>query len=386
MKNSTIFNQILEIVPRYELKKSIEKYQTDKWSKKLNTWGQFVVMAYSQLRHRDSLRSIETGLECQTNKLYHLGVGSIKRSTLAEANNSRDYRVFEELFYKLLQRCNRAARRKMRIPKQILLLDATLIQVCYNLFDWAKYRTRKGAVKLHYLFDLESYLPQFILMTEGNVHEITVARTMPILPDSILVMDRAFVDFQWWYELHQQGTTFVIRAKKDLSYTVLGQHPIPENTNIVADEDIMIPWRAARRPDKYSDYPVPLRMVSVVDPETGEVVRFLTNNETYSADTIALLYKLRWNIEIFFKWIKQNLKIKSFLGTSHNAVYSQIWIAMIVYLLIWFLKIQTKCSFTMLKLTRILNEVLFERRSMLDFLAKPLQQINSPPNLQLNLF
>lgn len=386
MNNSTILKQLLETIPRYEFTKLVDKYQTDKWTKKLKSWGHLVIMAYAQLRQRDSLRGIETGLDCQSNKLYHLGIGSAKRSTIADANNNRDYRIFEELFYKLLEGCNRVARRKMKIPKQILLLDSTMIQLCYSLFDWAKYRTRKGAIKLHYLFDLEAYLPQFIQITDGKVGDITAARQFNISPDSILVMDRAYVDYQWWHELHQQGTTFVIRAKKDLSYTVLGQHPIPEGTSVVTDEDIVVPWRAARRPDKYSDCPVPLRLVSVVDQETGEVVRFLTNNETYSADTISLLYKLRWNIEIFFKWIKQNLKIKSFLGTTENAVFTQIWIAMIVYLLVWFLRIQTQCKLSLLILTRSLNELLLDRRSILDILAKPIQKINSPPILQLNLF
>jgi hypothetical protein len=343
-------------------------------------------MTFAQLKQRDSLRHITTGLSVHLEKLYHLGLPVVKKSTLAEANSKRDWHIYQELFYFLLNKCNQLTKNKLKFPKEVFILDATLIQLCHSLFDWAKYRKTKGAVKMHTLLNLETYLPEFILITDGKVGDITAARDIPIQPDSILLIDRAYIDYEWLYRLHCDNITFVTRAKSDMSYETIGQHEVPENSDILADEDIVVPWRASRRPDKYDSYPDYLRLVTVVDPKTGEVIRFITNNTEYSAQTIALLYRKRWEVEIFFKFIKQNLKIKSFVGTSQNAVFTQIWIALILYLLVWFLKKQTGFS-NILKLFRLLNEGAFERISILDILSlDSIKEAIPPPILQLNLF
>jgi hypothetical protein len=333
----------------------------------------------------DTLRGIETGLLAQQNKLYHLGIKPVKRSTLSDANNNRNYKIYEELFYSTLGMCNQLTNNKVDIKNPICSLDASVINLCHSLFPWAKYRTRKGAIKLHVLMEHENYLPEFVAITEGRDHEINIGRQIDVKPDSILVIDRGYYDFQWLYELHQKGVTFVIRAKKDLSYTLIGQHEISDDSpNVLADEDILVPWKTSKYPSKKRNYPEPLRMVTFIDPETGKEYRFLTNNEDFKPETIAAIYKQRWQIELFFKWIKQNLKIKSFLGTSKNAVFSQIWIALIVYLLIWYIKYQTRYKHSMLNLTRILSEAAFERISLINILS---QKKYKPPgnNMEFQL-
>lgn len=384
--NPTILRQLLDIVPRHIVQNKVDQRAGDKWVRKLTGWAQLAVLVYAQLRQRDSLRGIETSLEVQSRKLYHLGIPAIKRSTLAEANERRDYRIFQDIFMFLLGKCHAVARGKIPIPKKVYLLDATLIQLCYSLFDWAKYRTQKGAMKLHLLLNLNLGLPEVVVMTEGNIHEINIARTLELPPDSILIMDRAYLDFQWLYSLHQRGVTFIIRAKKDLSYTSAGQHEIPVESVVLSDEDILVPWRAIRHPEQ-ARYPVPLRLITTEDPETGELVRFLTNNEDYQPETIGRLYKARWQIETFFRWIKQTLKIKPIYGTSKNAVFTQIWTALITYLLLWYLKMQSRHPGSLLTLFRVLDELILERTSFVDVLSlTSADQFHPPPNMQLALF
>ncbi len=312
----------------------------------------------------------------EPNKLYHLGIKSVRRSTLSDANNRRDSRIFEDAFYYLVQRALTLSKKKNPFPNPIRSIDSTFIDLCYTLFPWAKYRTRKGAVKVHTMINHENYVPEFIHITDGKVADITVARQIKILPDSIYVVDRGYYDFQWLHSIHKASAFFVIRAKSDLSYSSVGQHDIADVEGaVLADEDIIVPWRHKPQPSLAPNYPDYLRMVTYKDPESGRVFRFLTNITEMAAETIALIYKQRWQIELFFKWIKQNLKIKSFLGTSKNAVFTQIWIAMIVYLLIWFIKQQTKYGYSMLALTNMIREVLMERLCLLDILKgneKPL--------------
>ena len=384
--NHTIIGQVLSIIPKNKFQQIVDKYNGDYRVRKLTCWNQFVSLFYGQLRQRDTLRGIESGLITQQQKLYHLGINPIKRSTLSDANNLRDYRIYEESFYMLLGMCQQLTQNKVGFKNPIYSLDATVINLCYSLFPWAKYRTRKGAIKMHVLLEHENYLPEFIMITEGNQHELNLGKQMPIKPDSILVIDRGYYDFEWLYSLHKQNTTFVIRAKKDLSYTLIGQHEITgDDSNVIADEDILVPWKTSKYESKQRKYPEPIRMVTYIDPETGKVLRFLTNNEDFSPETIALIYKQRWQIELFFKWIKQNLKIKSFLGTSKNAVFTQIWIAMIVYLLIWYIKFQSKYKHSMLHLTRILNEGAFERVSIINILSQKFFMIPKDAACQLNL-
>jgi len=367
--NPIILKQCLEVIPHDKFRKIVDVYSGDKGVHHFNAWNQLAVLSYAQLKGRDSLRDIVTSLAVQKNKLYHLGLKPVHKSTLADANNRRAYHIYEETFYYLLHRALNLTKKKNPFPNPIKSIDSTFIDLCYSLFPWAKYRTRKGAIKMHTMLNHEHGVPEFIHITDGKVADITVARQIKILPDSIYVVDRGYYDFQWLHSIHKAGGFFVVRAKSDLSYTSVGQHEIKGIEGpVLADEDIRVPWRHSKQPSHAPKYPDTLRMVTYQDPETGKTFRFLTNIEDMSPETIALIYKQRWQIELFFKWIKQNLKIKSFLGTSKNAVFSQVWIAMIVFLLIWFIKQQTKYGYSMLALTNMISEVLMERICLLDIL------------------
>ena len=381
MKNqNTIFRQLLDFFPRDKFQQIVDKYQGDRYSKSFKSWHQFVSIFYAQLKQRDCLREIETGLEAQSNKLYHLGLIPVKRSTLSDANNRINYRIYEEAFYFLLSKCQFIAKNKLKFENPICSLDASVINLCYSVYPWAKYQTQKGALKLHMRLDHAGYLPNFMTITEGKVSELTIAKTMSFSPDSILVFDRGYNSYEWFYSLHLKGINFVTRVKNNFGYRLVGQHPVNENSSVIADEDILIPSVKCHKKKKYL---VPLRLVTYEDPDSGEILRFLTNNENFKPETIALIYKQRWQIELFFKWIKQRLIIKSFIGTSKNAVFSQIWIALIVYLLIWYIKHQIRSCFSLTKLTRILNEAAFERQPLLDILGLRLLPSSFSPFTQL---
>ena len=368
---STVFGQLLHFLPRDQFQRIVDQYKGDFKVHKMDCWTQFVSLAYAQLRQRDSLRDIETGLEAQFSKLTHLGIQPVKRSTLSDANNKRDSRIYEEAFHLLLGRCQALHRdhAQFGFHNPISSMDATTINLCHSMFPWARYRKRKGAIKMHMMLNHDNGLPEFVHITEGRVHESTVSRSFPIKPDSIVVFDRGYYDFAWFYKLNQQKTTFVVRAKSNLKYTLIGQHnltPESDASGVLSDDDISI--SAPGSPRSTSLYPEPLRLVIYQDPE-GKILRFLTNNETFKPETIALIYKQRWQIELFFKWIKQHLKIKTFLGTSKNAVMTQIWVALIVYLILWFVKKQTRSKKTLHTLSCLLNEAIFERIHLVEILT-----------------
>jgi hypothetical protein len=310
----------------------VEKHEGDRYVKYFTCWQQFVTMLYGQVRGKDSLRDIETSLKTQSGKWYHLGLKDIRRSTLADANNGRDYRIYEELFYFLLGRCkDLTPKHRFRFKNPLYTLDATLIRLSLTLFPWATYRKRKGAMKLHYLYDHNGALPSFLVMTDAKQHELKVVkeRGFPLLPDSIVSMDRAYIDYKWLYSLHKSRVFFVTRAKVNIDCKITGQHEMATDKGLIIDRRIVFSGFYQKE-----NYPEELRLVSLIDKETHEEFMFLTNNFSLAASTIAEIYKARWQIELFFKWIKQNLKIKSFLGTSQNAVLTQIWIAMCYYLLL----------------------------------------------------
>jgi len=371
---NSVFSQILSLLPSYKFQEIVDKYDGDKKAHKLLCWDQYIALLFGQIRQRDSLRAIETGLELQRTHWYHLNTHGIKRSTFADANNKRDYRIYEESFNYLLSKCQTYSRNNFEFNNPIKSIDATTIDLCHSIYPWAKYRTRKGAIKMHMMIEHNSYLPEMLVITDGKVGDITVARDIPITPDSIYCMDRAYIDYRWLHSIHTSGAYFVVRAKKDMNYSVIGQQE-SEHENVISDEDIQTPWLHKRQPSKKPKYPDILRLVTYRDPETGKIYKFLTNIENFKAETIALIYKQRWQIELFFKWIKQNLKIKTFIGTSKNAVMTQIWIAMIAYLMLWYIKHQTKFEKSLLQLTRIINDMLFNRVHLLDILGL------SPPGL-----
>ena len=371
---NSVFSQILSLLPSYKFQEIVDKYDGDKKAHKLLCWDQYIALLFGQIRQRDSLRAIETGLELQRTHWYHLNTHGIKRSTFADANNKRDYRIYEESFNYLLSKCQTYSRNNFEFNNPIKSIDATTIDLCHSIYPWAKYRTRKGAIKMHMMIEHNRYLPEMLVITDGKVGDITVARDIPITPDSIYCMDRAYIDYRWLHSIHTSGAYFVVRAKKDMNYSVIGQQE-SEHENVISDEDIQTPWLHKRQPSKKPKYPDILRLVTYRDPETGKIYKFLTNIENFKAETIALIYKQRWQIELFFKWIKQNLKIKTFIGTSKNAVMTQIWIAMIAYLMLWYIKHQTKFEKSLLQLTRIINDMLFNRVHLLDILGL------SPPGL-----
>jgi len=332
------------------------------------------------------LRDIETSLKAQGSRWYHIGLRDIKRSTLSDANNHRDYRIFEGLFYSLLERCKSITpKHKFRFNNPLYSLDPTLIDLSLSAFPWAKFTKTKGALKMHCLYDHSGSLPSFITVTDARVYEIKVAREadLPILPDSIISVDRGYTDYKWLYGLEKSGVYFVTRTRKNMKCRVIGQQGSDRKGGVLFDRTIRLEGTI-----KSKDYPVNLRLVGFRDKDTGKALEFLTNNFTLAASTIARIYKARWQIELFFKWIKQNLRIRSFLGTSKNAVLTQIWVAMCYYLLLSYIKYQTKYSCSLLELSRMLSETIFERISLIDLLSCRYYNVSRvrSPSLQKALF
>ena len=348
----------------------ITRYDGDRYVKKLNCLQQLTTLFYVQIKDLFSLRDITSTLNAQADKWHHVGLQTVARSTLADANRDRPYQIWGEMFYAFYDHCQKLVpghRFKIKMP--VFTLDSTTISLCLSQFPWARYRKRKGAIKLHTLIDHNGCLPCYVGMSDGKCHDVTFAKTpemgLPQLPpDSILTMDRGYIDFSWLYSLHCNGTTFIVRAKSNMTYDHLGQHKkLAKNRPVTADQVIEL-----SNEYKYEEYPESLRLIRVVDKKTNKVIELLTNNFRLSASKIAELYKGRWEIEEFFKWIKQHLKIKSFIGTSENAVYTQVWIAMIAYLLLSFIKFQTKYSFSLLELKRVVKEILWEPKSLFEVL------------------
>lgn len=360
---NTIMSQILTFFPRHDFENLAKRYQNNHYVKTFTTWKQFATLLYAQISGKDSLREIEYGLAAQSSKLYHLGIDSrICRSTLCEANTKRNYELFEKLFYILLDKCRSITpKHKFRFKNPLYTLDATVIDLCLSVFPWAKFRTSKGALKLHYQFDHAGNIPSFLTVTHGKCHEISIAKNhFTIMPDSIYCFDKGYYDFNWFRRINDEKSTFVTRAKDNLQYGITGQHELPKNKGIFEDASIRLTGF-----NTDSAYPDQLRLIRYYDKEHDRILEFLTNNFDLSAQTIAQIYKARWQIELFFKWIKQNLKIKTFLGTSKNAVLTQIWIAMCYYLVLAFIKYQTKYKYSLFYLHNVIKETIFERIPMI---------------------
>jgi len=367
-KTTTIFNHLLHLLPRNKFDCFVKRHNGDHYAKHFNCWQQLTTLLYAQVTEKNSLREIETGLRCQQSSWYHLGIEGISKSNLSRANRDRPFQIFESLFYALLGRC------KSYLPDQcnfkfkndLYTLDSTTIDLCLSLFPWARFRKQKGAFKLHTLFNNRTQIPKMIVYSDGRDNDLAVAKKMPIelSQDSILVMDRAYIDYKWLYEWDQQKVFFVTRAKKNMNHVVTGQHMGPYEKGILKDETIEFILEEAE-----GKYPKKLRKVTFYDDEHDKVYVFLTNNFKLSSASIAAIYKARWQIEIFFKWIKQHLEIKTFLGTSKNAVMTQIWVAMIYYLLLAYIKFQTKFKKSLLELTRMIKETLLHRIHLIDLLS-----------------
>jgi len=365
MHYNTIMSQLQTFIPRHHFENLVESYHSDLYVKNFTTWNQFTVMLYAQVSGKDSLRDIENSFKAQASKLYHIGLQSVKRSTLSDANQTRDYHICEQLFYKILKRCiDITPQHKFKFKNPLYIIDATVIDLCLSTFDWAKFRTTKGAIRIHCQFEYNGQIPTFMVVTDAKQHEITVAKSSFIfVPDSIYCFDKGYIDFNWFSSIDNNKAYFITRAKDNIKYTVTGQHSEPKKNNVISDEIITLTGHLQQ-----DYYPKELRLIHYYDKETDKLFMFLTNNFKLSAYTIAQIYKARWQIEVFFKWIKQNLKIKTFLGTSKNAVLTQIWIAMCYYLLLTYIKYQSKYKNSIFYLHKIIKTTILERLNLIDLL------------------
>lgn len=382
----TIFNQLLEIIPKSSFNKLVGQHNGDRYVKHFTCWQHMITMLYAQATGKDSLRELELWLKLHNDRRYHLWLTSASRNTIANANNNRSYEIYEKLFYELLNKCKQLDyKRQFKFKNELYSLDASVIDLCLSMFSWAQYRTRKWALKLHLLLNNKSVLPEFINITEWKVHEINIARKIELPKWSILAIDRWYIDYKWFEELSIKWIYFITRSKSNMDYIVTKENIVNES-NIISDQEIEVfNWDKISKKKK-----VIFRLIKYYDTIQKKFYTFITNNYRLSAKTMAWIYKSRWDIELFFKWIKQNLKIKSFLWTSKNAVMSQIWIAMIYYLIVYYIKHKTKLKLSLLEFTRIIKELLMSRISLIDALWIPFREIylikNKWDPWQLSLF
>lgn len=378
---NTIFSQILKFVPRHEFEALANRHHSGRAFRTASRWSQFVTMAMAQLSGRNSLRDIVNSVSTQAHRLYHLGSAKMTRSNLSRINENKPHTLYEALFGKLLNRCQRLTPdHSFRFKNKLYSLDASTIDLCLSVFPWADFRSTKGAIKLHIGLNHSGYLPEFVTITEGKTSDIEIGRMLSFPAGSIVAIDRGYTDYQWYNQLNNKGIFFVTRLKSNASYKVVKRHPVLNNKGLTSDQTIILTGIGAVK-----DCPIQLRRISYRDQETGKQYVFLTNHFKLAAKTIADIYKARWQVELFFKWIKQNLKIKSFVGTSKNAVMTQIWIALCVYLLIAFIKFQAKLKQSMQQILRLLQLNLFEKRDIMVLLSgdPPFNKFKSDKQLTL---
>lgn len=370
----TILGQMLQLFSRYDFQKAVSETGTEYHARGFSSWNHFTAMLFGQLSGQDSLRGIEAGLATQAKTLYHMGIRPIHRSTLSYANEHRTHELFKKTFEYMLSKCKPLTpRHKFRFKNPLYSIDSTLIKLCLSLYNWAKFCNTKGAVKLHVKLNHSGYLPTFLVVTPGNVTDQKVAFSIPLEKGDIAVFDKGYPAHDWHKILDDKGVYFVTRLRKNADYNVLERKETVHLKNIYSDQIIEL-----KR--SYSKYPKPLRRIRSKDPKTGKAIVILTNNMTWSARTIGRIYKERWQIELFFKTLKQQLKVKSFLGTSENALLSQLWVALITYLLLSYLKFKSRFAWSIYTLCSILPVNLFARRNLWDWLNAPFyERSNAPP-------
>ena len=355
-----IFSQLMDFLPKHEFDKCVRRYQGNYRVRKFSCLDQFRCMAFAQLTYRESLRDIETCLRAVQPKLYHVGIrGKVSRSTLADANETRDWRIYADFAQVLIGMARKLYAEDdfgLALQQTAYALDSTTIDLCLSLFPWARFRKRKGAVKVHTLMDLRGSIPCFIHVTAGNIHDLNILDELLFEPGSFYIMDRGYIDFGRLYALAQSLAFFVVRAKNNLDYSRRTSRQVDKSTGLRSDQTILL-----KGPKTSQAYPEPLRRISYLDTDTQKRFVFLTNNFTLPALTIPQLYKCRWRVELFFKWIKQYLHIKAFYGTSQNAVKTQIWIAISVYLLVSILKKELDIDRSLGQILQILSITLFEK-------------------------
>lgn len=365
-----VFSQVMNFLPMYEFRKSVWRYRGNHRVRKFSCLDQYLCMAFAQLTYRESLRDIEACLRAIPQKLYHMGIrGKVSRSTLADANEKRDWRIYADFAQVLIHTARGLYINEelgVELDQTVYALDSTTISLCFSLFPWAKFRKRKSAIKMHTLLDLRGNIPSFIRITEGKVHDVNILDELVPEPGAFYVMDRGYLDFARLYVLTQCLAFFVTRAKSNLDFHRLYSHPVDKATGLKCDQTIVL---TGFYPSK--DYPEKLRRIKYFDEENQETLIFLTNNFVLPPLTIAKLYKCRWQVELFFKWIKQHLRIKSFFGISENAVKTQIWIAISVYVLVAIIKKQLHLDLDLYTILQILSVTLFERMPILQVFTKP---------------
>ena len=382
----TVFSQILDFIPRHHFRACVNRYKGNHRVKSFSCFDQYLTMAFAQLTYRDSLRDVETCLRALDKKLYRCGFrGKISRSTLADANEKRNWRIYHDFAQVLISKARQLYADEdfgVTLKNTVYALDATVIDLCLSLFPWAQHRRHKSAVKLHTLMDLKGSIPTFIRITSGAVHETTVFRTLPLEPLSIYIMDKGYIDFATLYSFSKSNCFFIIRAKNNTVYYRKCSRPIDKTTGLRSDQTIKLTG-----PKTSQLYPIPLRRISFRDEDQQRSFVFLTNNFQLDPLTVCQLYKLRWQIELFFKWIKQHLRIKSFLGTSINAVKTQIWIAISVYVLVAIIKKELSLERSLHEILQILSILLFEKTTLKQALMENYYTFKEQLNYnQLSLF
>jgi hypothetical protein len=382
----TLFAQIMDFLPWSTFHRIVTRYRGDYRIRNFRCTEQFRIMAFAQLTYRESLRDIEACLSAQTSKLYHMGINrAISRSTLADANESRDWRIYADFAQRLIGQARKLYVGEdlgIDLSNTLYALDSTTIDLCLSMFPWAPFRTTKAAIKVHTLLDLRGAIPSFIHITDGKWHDVNILDLFIPEPGAFYIMDRAYVDFTRLYALHRVGSFFVTRTKSNLNARRVCSFPVDRSSGIICDQRIMLNGYYS-----HCHYPEYLRRIRFKDAESGKTLIFLTNNMVLPALTISSLYKSRWQIELFFKWIKQHLRIKRFYGTSENAVKTQIWIAVAVYVLIAIIKKKLNLDTSLYTLLQILSIILFEKMPLQQALLPIEGRSNMIENQnQLNLF
>jgi len=374
MLNMSLFSQLLQVIPRSLFNRLVQEFKTEYRSKGFKSWDQFVAMLFCQFADAQSLREISYGLQSCEGKLSHLGISAPAHSTLANANKVRSWELFESLFYTLLKHIqgnlDLRSRRALSIPNKLYSLDSTTIDLCLSLYDWAKFRSRKGAIKLHMRLDHDGYLPDFALVTEGKTNDSKAAWDIPFEAESITVFDRGYNDFSLYWHIHQKGAFFVTRMRTNCQFEVLQTEQF-DHPDLISDS--IIRFTGTKSSEHYGDN---IRLVKVRSLD-GETIGFLTNNRDLSAEAISEIYRERWNIELFFKAIKQNLKIKTFVGTSKNAVMTQVYTALISILLLKYLQLKSTFGWSLSNLVALLRMNLFVQKNLWEWIDNPFGQ---PPD------
>ena len=382
----TIFSQVMEFLPLYEFRKCVQRYQGDYKVQSFSCMDQFLCMAFAQLTCRESLRDIESCLRFMQPKLYHMGIrGQVSRNTLANANNQRDWRIYADFAQVLIHQARGLYLEDpfgVELENTVYALDSTTIDLCLSLFPWAHFRKNKGAIKLHTLLDLRGPIPSFIDITDGKFADVKILDILIPEAGSFYIIDRGYLDFARLYAMHQARATFITRAKSNTQCRRLYSRPVDKTTGLRSDQTILLTGVQSAK-----DYPEQLRLVKFFDSETNKRFAFLTNNFEIDALTVAQLYKCRWKVELFFRWIKQHLRIKAFLGTSQNAVKSQVWIAISIYVLVAIIKKRLNLKPSLYIILQILSVTIFEKTPILQALTKTdINKQNAQNANQLTMF